>query len=48
MIRAHSQKQLTLPKFDTPFETALDKTNRWVKMAEIRVTNFHESKAIFG
>ena len=35
MIRTSSQKQLTLPEFETPFETALDKTNRWVKMAEI-------------
>ena len=35
MIRTHSQQQLTLPEFDTPFETALDKNNRWVKMANI-------------
>ncbi len=35
MIRTHSHKQLALPDFDTPFETALDKKNRWVVMADI-------------
>jgi len=35
MIRTSSQKQLTFPEFSTPFETALDKKNRWVKLAEL-------------
>lgn len=35
MIRTHSHKQLTLSDFDTPFETALDKKNRWIVMADI-------------
>lgn len=35
MIRTHSHKQLTLTDFDTPFETALDKKNRWVVMANL-------------
>ena len=34
MIRYRSHKQLTLSGFDTPFETALDKNNRWVKLSE--------------
>jgi len=35
MIRTSSQKQLTLDGFSTPFETALDKKNRWAKLAEL-------------
>ncbi|MEA3381261.1 MAG: IS5 family transposase, partial [Pseudomonadota bacterium] len=34
MIRYRSQKQQTLPGFETPFEMALDKHNRWVKLSE--------------
>lgn len=34
MIRYHSQKQLTLTGFKTPFETELDTNNRWVKLSE--------------
>lgn len=34
MIRYRSEKQLTLEGFKTPFETALDKNNRWVKLSE--------------
>ena len=34
MIRYRSQKQLTLAEFDWPFQTALDKDNRWVKLSE--------------
>ncbi len=34
MIRYCSQKQLTLDGFETPFQTALDKENRWVKLSE--------------
>ncbi|MGD8852893.1 MAG: hypothetical protein PVI28_10860 [Gammaproteobacteria bacterium] len=34
MIRYHSQKQLSLAEFDWPFQTALDKNNRWVKLSE--------------
>jgi len=34
MIRYRSEKQLTLDGFFTPFETALDKKNRWVKLSE--------------
>ena len=34
MIRYRSHKQLTLSGFDTPFETALDKHNRWIKLGE--------------
>jgi IS5 family transposase len=33
MIRYKSQKQMTLDGFVTPFQTALDKNNRWVKMS---------------
>jgi hypothetical protein len=32
MIRTSSSKQLTIAEFDWPFETALDKSNRWVKL----------------
>ena len=32
MIRSYSSKQLTITEFDWPFETVLDKNNRWVKM----------------
>ncbi len=35
MIRYVSEKQTTLPGFETPFEVALDLDNRWVKLAEI-------------
>jgi hypothetical protein len=34
MIRTTSSKQLTIAEFDWPFETALDKHNRWVKLSE--------------
>ena len=34
MIRYRSQKQLPLAGFETPFETALDADNRWVKLSE--------------
>jgi len=34
MIRYRSEKQLPLEGFETPFETALDKYNRWVKLSE--------------
>lgn len=34
MIRYCSSKQLTIAEFDWPFETALDKNNRWVKLSE--------------
>ena len=32
MIRIHSQTQLTLEGFESPFERTMDKTNRWVKL----------------
>lgn len=34
MIRTTSSKQLTIAEFDWPFETVLDKNNRWVKLAD--------------
>jgi hypothetical protein len=34
MIRITSSKQLTIAEFDWPFDTALDKHNRWVKLSE--------------
>lgn len=34
MIRTSSSKQLTIAEFDWPFETVLDKNNRWVKLSE--------------
>jgi len=34
MIRTTSSKQLTIAEFDWPFETALDKNNRWVKLSD--------------
>jgi hypothetical protein len=34
MIRYQSQKQLSLEEFDWPFQTALDKDNRWVKLSD--------------
>ena len=33
MIRTTSSKQLTIPEFDWPFQTVLDKNNRWVKLS---------------
>jgi transposase, IS5 family len=33
MIRTTRSKQLTIAEFDWPFETALDKNNRWVKLS---------------
>ncbi|MGY6275065.1 hypothetical protein [Methylomonas sp. MgM2] len=33
MIRTTSSKQLTIEAFDWPFDTALDKNNRWVKLS---------------
>ena len=32
MIRIHSQNQLTLQGFESPFERSMDKNNRWVKL----------------
>ena len=34
MIRTSSSKQLTIAEFDWPFETVLDKNNRWVKLSQ--------------
>ena len=34
MIRYRIQKQLSLAKFDWPFQVALDENNRWVKSCE--------------
>jgi len=34
MIRTTSSKQLTIAEFDWPFETVLDKSNRWVRLAD--------------
>jgi hypothetical protein len=34
MIRYCSPKQLSLDEFDWPFQTVLDKNNRWVKLGE--------------
>jgi len=34
MIRTQSHRQLSLAEFDWPFQTSLDKNNRWVKMSE--------------
>ncbi len=34
MIRYRSHKQQSLDGFETPFETALDPENRWVKLSE--------------
>jgi len=34
MIRYRSEKQPTLDGFETPFQTALDPNNRWVKLSE--------------
>ena len=34
MIRYRSEKQQTLDGFETPFQTALDPNNRWVKLSE--------------
>jgi len=33
MIRTSSSKQLTIAEFDWPFDTVLDKNNRWVKLS---------------
>jgi hypothetical protein len=33
MIPIHSQTQLTLVGFETPFERSMDKNNRWVKLS---------------
>ncbi len=35
MIRYRSHKQLSLEEFDWPFQTKLDKNNRWVKLSEM-------------
>ncbi len=35
MIRYTSQKQLTLAGFSTPFETALNSENRWIKLSQV-------------
>lgn len=34
MIRIHSQKQMTLEGFETPFEREMDNNNRWVKLGD--------------
>ena len=34
MIRYKNQKQMTLDGFATPFQTALDENNRWVKLSK--------------
>jgi len=34
MIRYRSHKQLSLEEFDWPFQTGLDKANRWVKLSD--------------
>lgn len=34
MIRYQSQKQLSFEAFDWPFQTALDKSNRWVTLSD--------------
>jgi len=34
MIRIHSQTQMTLEGFETPFERQMDKNNRWIKLGE--------------
>ena len=34
MIRTQSHRQLSLAEFDWPFQTALDKDNRWVKLSQ--------------
>ena len=34
MIRYRSEKQRTLDGFETPFQTALDPNNRWLKLSE--------------
>ncbi len=34
MIRYRSHKQLSLAEFNWPFQTALEKDNRWVKMSQ--------------
>jgi len=34
MIRTTSSKQLTIAEFDWPFDTVLDKHNRWVKLSD--------------
>lgn len=33
MIRIHSQNQLTIEGFESPFERTMDKNNRWVKLS---------------
>lgn len=33
MIRYQSQKQQTIPGFETPFQMTLDENNRWVKLS---------------
>ena len=33
MIRYQSQKQQTIPGFETPFQASLDENNRWVKLS---------------
>ena len=34
MIRYRSQKQLSLAKFQCPFQVALAENNRWVKLSQ--------------
>ncbi len=44
MIRIHSQTQMTLEGFETPFERKMDKNNRWIKLGEcIPWDNFSEA-----
>ena len=35
MIKYTSQNQIKLELFEHPFERALDKSNRWVKLSEL-------------
>jgi IS5 family transposase len=34
MINYNSSAQLTIMEFETPFQTSLDPTNRWVKLSK--------------
>ncbi len=51
MIRYRSEKQLPLEGFETPFETALNKNNRWVKLSEcipwdVLADNYYETLSV--
>ena len=44
MIRSQSEKQLSLAEFDWPFQTALDESNRWVRLSAAYLgTNWHKA-----